>query len=229
MERFAVIGIGQFGQRVAEALTRLGAEVLAIDHDPQVIASIRSDAAQAIVLDATNESAFRACGVEDVDTAIVAIGRNLEVSILVVAQLVRLGVPHIVGRASSPIHEHILRLIGANEVVNPEEAMGDTVAQRLMAPNLHDRLVLPTGHEWVEVDAPTTTWNTPVASLALKERYGLHLIAIRRHREVVDREGNSSVTSDIVMQPGPEDRIVERDQLALVGTAAQIREFTRHT
>lgn len=227
MQRFAVIGIGQFGRRLTESLTGLGAEVLAIDSNEQVIESLRGTAAQAIVLDATNEAAFRACGVEDVDTAVVGIGRHLEISILVVAQLVRLGVPHIVGRASSPIHEHILRLIGANHIVNPEEAMGDTVARRLMAPDMHERLVLPTGHEWVEIDAPPAFWSQTLGQLALGERVGVHVVAIRRHRPYVDPQGKSTVDREVVMRPKQDDVIAEGDILCFVGTDTQIRELTR--
>ncbi len=227
MQRFAVIGLGQFGARVAQSLTDLGAEVLAIDSSPQIIETWRTRVAHAIVLDATDEAAFRASGVDDVDSVVVAIGRDIEVSILVVAQLVRLAVPHILARASSALHEQILRLIGAHDVVNPEEAMGENVARRLVAPEMHERLILPTGHEWFEIDAPASFWGKTLGELELPATYGVNVIAIRKHRPHIDTEGKSVFKQEVVMQPDERDLIEEGDIVAIVATDAQIRDLTR--
>ena len=224
MQRFAVIGIGQFGARLASRLSELGGEVLAIDRDEAVVASIRSRVGQAIEVDATDEHAFRACGVDEVDTAIVAVGRNIEVSILVVAQLVRLAVPHIVARASSGLHETILRNIGAHEVTNPEEEMGDSVALGLVSPEVRGRLILPTGHEFVEIDAPEFTWGKRIGQLELQ---GTFLIAVKRHEASLSRDGQNEYKVQQVDKPQDDFVIEQGDTLALVGDSLDLRSF-RH-
>ena len=220
MQRFAVIGIGQFGSRVAQRLSELGAEVLAIDWDETVVESIRSRVSQAIQLDATDEAAFRASGVDEVDTAIVAVGRDIEVSILVVAQLVRLAVPHIVARASGGLHEQILRNIGAHEITNPEEEMGDRMALQLVAPEIHGRVLLPTGHEFMELDAPESFWDKSVDGLDLSEVF---LIAVKRHNPSLSRAGQNEYRAEITSAPGGEFLVQKGDILALVGTSERLR------
>jgi trk system potassium uptake protein TrkA len=224
MQRFAVIGIGQFGARVAQRLSELGGEVLAVDADEAVVASIRSRVSQAIQVDATDEDAFRACGVDEVDTVIVAVGRDIEVSILVVAQLVRLAVPHIVARASSTLHETILRNIGAHEVTNPEEEMGDSVALSLVAPEIRGRVLLPTGHEFVQIDAPEFVWGKAVGQL---DFHGAILIAVKRHEPALTRDGQSEYKAQQVDSPAGDFIIEQGDTLALVGDSDDLRSFRR--
>lgn len=224
MQRFAVIGVGQFGARLAQRLTELGGEVLAIDHDESVIAAIRPHVSQAIEVDVMDEHAFRACGVDEVDTAIVAVGRNIEVSILVVAQLVRLAVPHIVARASSGLHHMILENIGAHQVTNPEEEMGDSVALALVSPELHGRVMLPTGHEFVDVDCPAHAWGKQVGELDLQ---GTFLLAVKRHEPSVGREGQNVYSVRQFDNPANDFMLQEGDTLALVGASDDLRSFRR--
>lgn len=227
MNRYAVIGLGRFGAKVAQGLADHGAEVLAIDSDIQAVDAMRGSVDQAMVLNATDEVAFRASGVEDVDTVVVAIGRHLEVSIVVTAQLVRMAAPHIIARASSPIQEQILRLIGAHEVVNPEVAMGETVARRLVAPELRDRRILPTGHEFVEIAARPSQLGHTLGELDITGRYGLRLLAVRKHRPGVDNHGRNIYVDDLLADPDASTVIEDGDVLAVVGTDAQVRALTR--
>jgi trk system potassium uptake protein TrkA len=225
VQRVAVIGLGQFGSAVARTLHQMGAEVLGIDRDERVVAAHDQLVAHAIALDATDERAFRDAGVADVDLAVVAIARDLGVSILVMAQLVKLAIPHVVGRASSPLHEQILRIVGAHEVVNPEDDAGMSLAQRLLAPGLHGRVLLPSGHEWAEVAAPPSLRGKRISELGLREQHGVHLLAVKRVRPRVDERGQSTLVTDTLSDPGPDEVIKEGDLLALVGTEARLRKL----
>ncbi|MGM0574177.1 MAG: potassium channel family protein [Myxococcota bacterium] len=227
MNRFAVIGLGQFGASVARTLADLGAEVLGLDADPQVVETYRDKLSQTIVVDATDEVAFRASGVDDADTVVVAIGADLEVSILVTAQLVHMAAPHIMARASSAMHEQILRLIGAHEVVNPEEALGRNIARKLVAPELRERHLLPTGHEFVEVAARKDFLGHTLGELDLHARFGVRVVALRKHQPTVTADGRNVYESQVVMDPTDEDRVEEGDLLAVIGTDPQIRALSR--
>lgn len=229
--RFAIIGLGQFGSSVARELAALGAEVLVIDTREQAVESARRDVhvgiGQAVVLDVTDEAAFLASGVAEVDAAVVAIGRNLEASILAVAQLVKLAVPRIVARASSDLHAQILRLIGAHEVVDPEAAMGANLAHRLSVPGMRDRVVLPSGHEWIELDTPAAWWGRTLGELALEEAWAVRVVAIYKHRERIDAEGRSGFEREVVMSPETSDLVDQGDVVAVLGTPGELRRLVR--
>lgn len=222
MKRIAVIGLGQFGTQVARELTRLDVEVLAIDRRAEPIEGVRRVVAQAMVLDAMDEAALGAAQLEDVDTIVVATGSNLEVSILVTAQLVRLGLGHIVARAASDLHEQVLRLVGAHDVVNPEADAGRALAASLVSPELKGRVHLPSEHEYAEIDAPASFFGRTVADLALRARYGVHLLAVRQHAPRVTADGRSTYEAKLVRDPDDRHVIAEGDRLGLVGTADRL-------
>ena len=147
----AVIGLGTFGAKTAVRLFEKGAEVLAIDSRPELVDRIKDKVSHAICIDVTQEKSLRAVNISDVDTAIVAIGDNIEMSIMAVAMLRKLGVGRVIARATTPLHEHILREIGASEIIKVEEEMGEIVASKIAAPHVLQRYNFAAGYSIVEI------------------------------------------------------------------------------
>lgn len=133
--KFCVIGAGRFGYQVATALADNGMEVLAVDSNESIIASIRDKVSQAICLQVNDADALRSIGVEDMDVVIVAMGENFAQSILVTAILKhKLNVKMVITRSISEIHRDILQLIGANQVILPEQEVARQLADTLSLP-----------------------------------------------------------------------------------------------
>ena len=119
MRQIAVIGLGQFGNRVAIALTERGFEVLAVDIHKEKIDAIKDQVTHAVQIMSTTEDVFRSLGIEKVDVAVVGIGEHIEGSILTTTLLKKMGVKKIVARAINELHGDILSLVGADKVVFP--------------------------------------------------------------------------------------------------------------
>jgi len=133
--KFCVIGVGRFGYQVAVTLADNGMEVLAVDSNESIIASIRDKVTQAICMQVTDEENLRTIGIMDMDAVIVAMGENLAQSILVTALLKQhLKLPRVITRSVSDIHQEILRLIGADQVILPEQDMATRLADTLSLP-----------------------------------------------------------------------------------------------
>jgi trk system potassium uptake protein TrkA len=133
--KFCVIGVGRFGYHVATTLADHGMDVLAVDSNESIIASIRDKVTQAIALRVTDEESLRMIGVEDMDTVIVAMGENFAQSILVTALLKqKLKIKNVIARAISDIHKDILTLVGADQIILPEREMGIRLADNLSLP-----------------------------------------------------------------------------------------------
>ena len=124
MKNIAVVGLGQFGSQVAITLTQKGFSVVAIDESEEAVTEIKDLVANAAILDSTDEKAMRAVNVDGVDGAVVAIGSNVQSSLLATALLQRLGIEQIYVRAISPLQEGILRSMGITQIINIEEEMG---------------------------------------------------------------------------------------------------------
>ena len=139
MDRFAIIGLGRFGQRLARMLSEAGAEVIAIDRSQEIVEAIRDEVTVAVALDATDERALLSQGVDKVDVAVVGIGTDFEAAVLATVILKQLGVPKVVARAATTNRGEILRRVGADDLVNPERESAYRWAHRLMGPNVFSR------------------------------------------------------------------------------------------
>jgi trk system potassium uptake protein TrkA len=179
-KQFAVVGLGRFGRAVSATLHGLGYEVLGVDSDEKRVAQAMSDqiAAHALQLDSTDPSALKQAGVFEFDTVIVAIGNYVEESVITALNLKEGGVPHVVAKASSEIHEKLLKKVGADHVIFPEHEMGCTLARTLTKPSILDRFELDPDNSIVELIVPEEFHGKTIAELQLRSRYGLNLLAV---------------------------------------------------
>lgn len=220
---YAVFGLGKFGSVLCQALSAKGGQVIAADNQEALVSKIKEDVAQALLIDTTDEEALKNAGVAEADVAIVAIGDDIDASILTTAILKNLGVPYIVARAVSDIHAQVLRRIGATEVIIIEEEQGQRLARRLIAPDVMDVIPLSAGQSLAEVRVPKSMVGKSLRELALRQRYGVIAVSLKRNATSLDEVGNP-VRQEQVLTPRPEDVFQSDDVLVVVGNAADIEK-----
>ena len=142
MISYAVIGLGRFGRMVAEMLAADGAEVIAVDLNPTLVEDIKDKVTVAVRMDSTDETALVSQGIDSMDAVIVGIGDDFEANQLTVVIAKKIGVKKVITRARTPVQAKILSLIGADEVIMPEEETAQRLAQRLNRPNIRAHLEL---------------------------------------------------------------------------------------
>jgi trk system potassium uptake protein TrkA len=182
MRRFAVIGMGRFGSRLATNLAQAGQEVIGIDLEPRLIEEMRDRVTLAIALDATDEQALLMHGIDKVDVAVVGIGNDFESSALATVLLKQIGVPRVISRAITPTSARILARIGADEVVNPEDEAADRWCSRMISPEFLSQHQVGDGHSLVEVKAPSKWVGKTLTQLNLRARFGVLVVAIKIRR-----------------------------------------------
>ncbi len=214
----AVIGLGTFGATAAKKIYEKGAEVIAIDKEEKLIDAIKDNVSQVYGLDATNEKALRSINISDVDIALVAIGKNIQMSILVVAMLRKLGVGRVIARANGHIHEHVLKEIGASEVVKVEEEMGDIIASKIVAPHVLQRYNFASGHSLVELKLGKKFDGKTIVEGQVKQKYGLNIIATQKRVPYITEEGKAAFRVEINDNPLPMDILNSDDVVVLVGS-----------
>jgi len=222
MKRFVVIGLGRFGQRLAKELTEAGHEVIAIDSREALVEHIRDEVALAVCLDATDPEALKSQGVDEMDTAIVAIGEAFEANALATATLKALGVGRVISRASTDIQRRILNRIGADQVVFPEEEMAVRLASQLTNPQIIDHVELSEGHGLVQILAPEVWIGRTLAEIDLRKKYEVNLVAIKRPVKKQTPEGEEIVEEQVLDLPMPHTTIREGDVLVLVGATESL-------
>jgi trk system potassium uptake protein TrkA len=196
MRQFAVIGLGRFGRSVAMTLSNIGYDVLAIDVNEEKVNHIMEYVTHAVQVDAMEEAALKALGIRNFDVVIVAIGQNIQANILVTLMLKDMGVKKVVSKAVTELHGKVLGRIGADKVVFPEQDMGVRVARALVSKNIIDQINISPDYSIVELLAPDEFTGKTLAQGAIREKYGVTVLAIRRDDEVIISPGAQQVIND---------------------------------
>jgi trk system potassium uptake protein len=208
---FLVIGLGRFGGGLATTLAELGHDVLGVDADPKLVQSFANMLTHVVEADSTDMDAMRQIGAGDFATAVVAIGTDIEASILTTSVLVDLGIPRIVAKAVTGAHGTILERVGAHRVIFPERDMGVRVGHSL-AGAMIDYFQLDPGFALVETTAPRVIVGKTLAEAEVRRRYGITVVCVKP-------EGGSFTyaTPDTVVQEG--------DILVVAGETARAEAF----
>jgi trk system potassium uptake protein TrkA len=222
--KFAVIGLGRFGTKIALTLSQRGAEVLAIDNDESKVDNLRDDVAFAVTLDSTEIKALLSQRIMDMDAVVVAIGENFEALLLTTSHLLDMNVKRIIARAATPQQRMILEKMGVSEILSPEDEVGIIVAERLLHPSVMTFLQLPDGYEIAEIKPPKGIWNRRVGSVELSAVYNLNLITLKREFEM-EVGGKIVKEKHILGVPKPDMVIYETDTLILLGQEKDLDRF----
>ncbi len=224
MRKFAVIGLGRFGQKLATTLTMSEAEVIAIDQNREIIEQIRDQVTHAVRLDSTDEDALRAQGIDKIDVAIVGIGqqgRGFESSILTVVNLKAIGVPRVYVRAESLIQGQVLSKIGATEVIYPEIESAQRWAYKLITPQITDKIDFAPGYSIASLIAPASFHEKTVLDLQLRQKFRVNLVSIKRGEKAEDVKRKD----EIINVPLPDTVIYESDILMIAGSDADLAKL----
>jgi trk system potassium uptake protein TrkA len=173
-----LIGLGRFGAATAEALSRLGHDVLAVDSDPQLVQEWSGRLTHVVEADATSTEALRQIGAADIGTAIVAIGTGVEASLLTTLALVDVGVVEIWAKAITPEHGRILERIGADHVVYPEREMGERVAHMLTG-KMIDFIEFDDGYAIAKTRTPEEAAGKTLGEAKLRSKYGVTIVGVK--------------------------------------------------
>jgi len=212
---FLVIGAGRFGTSVALTLDARGHDVMIVDKDEALIQSISSEVTNAVTADAASETSLKALGVRDFDAVILAIGYDVQASIMAAILLIELEAKYVIAKANTDLHGKVLKKIGVNRVVHPERDMGQKLAHSIIAPSVIDLIELSEDYSVVEVNAPAEMVGKSLVDLNLRARYGVSVIALRR-----------SSSGETLISPVAEDLIEENDAIIAIGENRNLKKLT---
>lgn len=214
LKQFIVVGLGRFGTTVAETLSSLGHDVLAIDSDEQAITDIADRVTHAVQMDATDEYALRTLGVRNFDCAVVSIGSNIQASIMVTLLLREMGVKYIICKAQSDLHKKVLEKIGADRVIVPEKDMGIRVAHNLLSTNILDFIELSPDYSIMEIHAPEHWVGKTIQELDVRAKFGINVMAIKNGK-------------DININPGAKDTILKDSVIVCIGATDTLENLEK--
>ncbi len=215
MSRVGILGGGRFGASLAEALAEAGEEVLLVERNGALVQTLSGKVTWAVQGDATNARSLEEAGLKECDTAVVAIGSNIEASTMATANCKELKIPTVIAKATSELHGRILKKLGADQIVFPDRDSAKRLAKAMTNYGAIDLLELSEGVSLAEIDVPESCREKSLAQADLRKKHGVTVLCLRRLDE------NPKNPRSIVV-PGPNDVIRENDRLVVFGTAHDI-------
>lgn len=200
VEKFAVIGLGQFGRAICKKLSEKGAEVIAIDIDEDRVDEIKDNVSYAVQLDSTDKGALESQNIGDMDAVIVSIGHNFEAMLLTTVKLLEMGVKRLVARTQGETQRKILEKMGVTEILSPEEEVGINIAERLMNPSMLMCMPLPDNYEIVEITAPKSIIGRSIKDLGLVAKYRLNLVTLIESNDDKELHIKGVIEDDEIIQ-----------------------------
>ena len=213
IKQYAVIGLGRFGTSVARRLHEAGHEVLGIDANEERVEDAELFVTHAVVADTTEEKALTSIGISNFDCVIVAIGNDMQSSILTVSLLKELGIKKVIAKALGKRHGQVLEKVGADWIIYPERDMGERVANQLLSPNMLNYIELSKEHSIEEIMIPSKMAEKSLRDLDIRAKYNVSVIAIVREGE-------------IIISPSPDQIIHKEDLLVMIGNREDIAKFS---
>lgn len=221
---YAVFGLGVFGREICKVLADKGAKVIAVDREQKNVDIVKDIVSQAILLDSTNEDALRNVGLRDVDIAVVAMGDSVDGSILTTVLLKNIGVPYIIARATSEIHEQVLKEVGATEVMNIAVEQGKRIANKILSPDLAETIPVAGDLSVAEIMIPPKFVGKSLKEIELRKKFKVNLISIKRTETRIDDLGNPE-KAEVLVTPDPEDGLEANDKLVVLGRENNIQSL----
>ncbi|MCP8884132.1 TrkA family potassium uptake protein [Devosia sp. XJ19-1] len=209
-ETILVIGLGRFGSSVASSLVRMGHEVLGVDENAAIVQDAASQLTHVVQADCANPESLRQIGIGDFKTVVIAIGGDLEASILTALAVIEAGVPTIWAKANNERHGKILKSIGVKNVVYPEARMGQMVAH-ILTGKMMDFVDLDNDFAMVKTRAPHDLVGKTLEQAKVRQEYGVTIVGIKRSGEdFTYAQANTVVQKDDLLIVLGETQLVER-------------------
>jgi trk system potassium uptake protein TrkA len=207
-----VIGLGRFGESVAQTLLDLGYEVIGVDENPEVVQRFSSMLTYVVRADTTKEESLKEIGVQNCDAAVVAIGTNVEASIVTAVLLKEMNVPYIIAKASSNLHEKVLEKIGIDKIIHPEKDMGVRVAFHIISTSIVDYLHISPELCLIEIKVPEIFYGKTIDEIHFRDRYAVSVAALKR-------------SSQMIVPPKSQEVMQKDDVLFLIGQKNQVKKL----
>lgn len=225
--KYIIFGLGTFGASLAYKLTEQGNEVIGIDKNIDKVEALKGKISHTICLDSTDPVIVAGLPIKDADMVIVAIGEDQGASIMTTAVLKNLNCKKIVGRAISPLQENVIKAIGVDYIVHPEEEAAEHWTRKLALKNVLESFELDEEYSIIEIHTPAEFYGKKLIDLDIRKKYNLLVLTVLRK---VDKKNIIGIRTRNVVTQGiaeAETEFAEGDILVLFGHNKSLAEFTK--
>ena len=225
--KFIVIGLGNFGASLAEKLTKQGNEVIGIDNSMAKVTALKEKISHTICMDATDEQTVSDLPLKNTDIVMVCIGEDQGTNVMVTAILKNLEVKRLISRSINPLHEKILRALGVDEIIRPEEETAERWAKKLILKGVVDSFELNQDFSVIEIVTPEHFIGKTLEEIRFRQNYNIIILTIIKNTNQSSFFRKDKNISTIQGVPQPETQIEKNDILVIYGNNRDLYKFIK--
>ena len=225
--KYIIVGLGNFGAALAEKLTQQGNEVIGIDSSMAKVTSLKEKISHTICLNATDEQTVSDLPLKNTEVVMICIGEDQGTNVLATALFKNLGVKRLISRSINPLHEKILRAIGVDEIVRPEEETAARWAKKLCLKGVVDSFELNKNYSVVEVQTPSEMVGKTIKEIGFRNKHNLVILTIIKQTLVSSKLGKDTTITNVQGIPQLDTILQHDDILVLYGSNADLAKVAR--
>lgn len=225
--KYIILGLGNFGSSIAQKLTRMGHEVIGVDHKMSRVNALKEKITHTINLDTTDPQAVTNLPLEDTDIVMVCIGEDQGANIMATALMKQNKVNRIISRAVSPLHETILQAMQVDEIIHPEEETADRWSKKLNIQGIVDSYELTSEYSIVKAKVPKKYFGKTLEEIGLRRHYDVIVLTTIKKVEEESKIGIKSETSKVQGVASSKTVLSEGDIMVLYGEIDDIKKVLR--
>src|SRR5690606_13314810 len=225
--KYIIVGLGNFGASLAEKLTQQGNEVIGIDSSLSKVTALKEKISHTICLDATDEQTVSDLPLKNTDIVMICIGEDQGTNVLATALFKNLGVKRLISRSINPLHEKILRAIGVDEIVRPEEETAERWSKKLNLKGVVDSFELNKNYSVIEIQAPDFLVGKTIKEVGFRKNHSLVILTIIKNSEVTSLLGKVTTVTNVQGIPQLDTVIQKEGILVLYGSNSDLAKLAK--
>lgn len=225
MKKFVVIGLGNFGLSLSAQLTKLGHEVIGVDSNMAKVEQNKDIITSTICMDVCDIHSLKMLPITDADAVFVTIGEDFGASVMVTALLKQLKANNLFSRAANELHRTVLTAIGVKNILNPEEDSALRIATSIQYAGVVDSFKIDSVHSVVELAVSELYWGRSIKEVNLHERFGLHVLGVKRQVKSFSILGKSELRHEIINSDQPDFKLLEGDIFVIYGSVTALSKM----
>lgn len=211
-KQYAVFGLGSFGESVAVTLQELGCEVVVADNRMERIEDISPYVSYAVQADIEDPEVIKSLGARNLDGVVVAVADDMEASIMATLVSKEIGVPYVLAKAKNDLHAKVLKKIGADSIIFPEQEIGKSVARNLVSGEFVDWIALSSDYSITEIQVPEKWVGKSLSEIDVRRTSDVNVVGVR-------------VRDKIQVNIDPEEPLQKDMMLIMIGANEALENF----
>lgn len=227
--KIVIFGLGNFGMSLAIHLADSGNEVVVADCNSEKVDMIKDQVSHAVTMDATNENAYRALPLKDIDLAVMAIGEDEGMAIMSTAIVKKVCDARIIARSSSSVQDTIFEAMGIDQIIHPEQEYAERLTKKINLRGSIDNFEIDGDYLVSEVDVCDSLIGKTLIGSKFREKFNLNIITILRKKQYNNLIGRKAEKQTVIGMPKPDTEFKARDILVVFGKSSSIDKYLKNT